>query len=128
MQVLRGRIALKAGDFNRDALWRPFGDVVLMSDIPITKTLRQMPALVKKIHSHLNPGGRLIIKDRFSMRPAPARPGRLPLPFTFSSIRNRAPVIARLKPCNGCMTEDMFRLRRLKRTAVVQGVNRAGQS
>lgn len=61
---LEGRIALKAGDFNRDSLGGPY-DVVLMSDILHYQDLATNAALVKKIYRHLNPGGRLIIKDRF---------------------------------------------------------------
>ncbi len=61
---LEGRISLKSGDFNRDALGGPY-DVVLMSDILHYQNLATNAALVKKIHGHLNPGGRLVIKDRF---------------------------------------------------------------
>ena len=61
---LEGRVALKAGDFNRDPLGGPY-DVVLMSDILHYQDLATNAALVKKIYNHLNPGGRLIIKDRF---------------------------------------------------------------
>jgi precorrin-6B methylase 2 len=61
---LETRIALKAGDFNRDALGGMY-DVVLMSDILHYQDLATNAALVKKIHGYLNPGGRLIIKDRF---------------------------------------------------------------
>ena len=61
---LEGRIALKSGDFNRDSLGGPY-DVVLMSDILHYQNLATNAALVKKIHGHLNPGGRLVIKDRF---------------------------------------------------------------
>jgi SAM-dependent methyltransferase len=61
---LEARIALKAGDFNRDLLGGPY-DVVLMSDILHYQDLATNAALVKKIHGHLNPGGRLVIKDRF---------------------------------------------------------------
>ncbi len=61
---MEARITLKAGDFNRDSLGGPY-DVVLMSDILHYQDLATNAALVKKIHGHLNPGGRLIIKDRF---------------------------------------------------------------
>lgn len=61
---LEARIALKAGDFNRDPLGGPY-DVVLMSDILHYQDLGTNAALVKKIHDHLDPGGRLVIKDRF---------------------------------------------------------------
>lgn len=61
---LEGRIALKAGDFNRDSLGGPY-DVVLMSDILHYQDLATNAALVKKVYNHLRPDGRLIIKDRF---------------------------------------------------------------
>ena len=61
---LEDRIVLKAGDFNRDSLGGPY-DAVLMSDILHYQDLATNAALVKKIHGHLNPGGRLVIKDRF---------------------------------------------------------------
>ena len=61
---LEARIALRAGDFNRDSLGGSY-DVVLMSDILHYQDLATNAALVKKIHAHLNPGGRLVIKDRF---------------------------------------------------------------
>lgn len=61
---LEGRISLKSGDFNRDSLGGPY-DLVLMSDILHYQNLATNAALVKKIHGHLNPGGRLVIKDRF---------------------------------------------------------------
>lgn len=61
---LESRIALFPGDFNRDALGGPY-DVVLMSDILHYQTFESNEALVGKVFSHLAPGGRLVIKDRF---------------------------------------------------------------
>jgi precorrin-6B methylase 2 len=61
---LEGRIALKPGNFNQDALGGPY-DVVLMSDILHYQDDAANAAIVKKVHGHLTPGGRLIIKDRF---------------------------------------------------------------
>ena len=61
---LESRIALRAGDFNKDGLGGPY-DVVLMSDILHYQTFETNQALVKKVYDHLAPGGRLIIKDRF---------------------------------------------------------------
>jgi SAM-dependent methyltransferase len=58
------RIALRAGDFNKDGLGGPY-DVVLMSDILHYQTFNTNQALVKKVYDHLTQGGRLIIKDRF---------------------------------------------------------------
>ena len=61
---LETRIALLAGDFNKDGLGGPY-DVVLMSDILHYQSFDTNQALVKKVYEHLIPGGRLIIKDRF---------------------------------------------------------------
>ncbi|MDH5667377.1 MAG: methyltransferase, partial [Nitrospira sp.] len=61
---LESRVALKSGDFNRDALGGPY-DVVLMSDILHYQPDEANEALVAKVLSHLAPGGRLVIKDRF---------------------------------------------------------------
>jgi O-methyltransferase involved in polyketide biosynthesis len=61
---LESRIALLPGDFHKDGLGGPY-DVVLMSDILHYQTFETNEALVKKVFSHLAPGGRLVIKDRF---------------------------------------------------------------
>ena len=61
---VESRIALRAGDFNRDGLGGPY-DVVLMSDILHYQTFDANQALVQKVYEHLSPNGRLIIKDRF---------------------------------------------------------------
>ncbi len=61
---LESRIAFLPGDFNRDALGGPY-DLVLMSDILHYQTSERNEALVGKVLTHLAPGGRLIIKDRF---------------------------------------------------------------
>lgn len=61
---LESRIALRSGDFNRDSLGGPY-NVVLMSDILHYQDLATNAALVQKVYSHLAPGGRLVIKDRF---------------------------------------------------------------
>jgi len=61
---LESRVALRPGDFNKDPLGGPY-EVVLMSDILHYQAFDTNEALVKKVFSHLVPGGRLIIKDRF---------------------------------------------------------------
>jgi SAM-dependent methyltransferase len=61
---LESRIALLAGDFNKDGLGGPY-DIVLMSDILHYQTVETNQALVKKVYDHLTPGSRLVIKDRF---------------------------------------------------------------
>ena len=61
---LGARISLLPGDFNRDPLGGPY-DVVLMSDILHYQGPEANAALVKKAFIHLNPAGRLVIKDRF---------------------------------------------------------------
>ncbi len=61
---LEARIDLIAGDFNRDGLGGPY-DAVLMSDILHYQGPEENAALVRRCFSHLHPGGRLIVKDRF---------------------------------------------------------------
>jgi len=61
---LESRIALRSGDFNRDSLGGPY-DMVLMSDILHYQDSATNAALVQKVYSHLAPGCRLVIKDRF---------------------------------------------------------------
>jgi precorrin-6B methylase 2 len=61
---LESCIDLRAGTFNRDAWGGPY-DAVLMSDILHYQGLEANAHLVKQAFHHLNPGGRLIIKDRF---------------------------------------------------------------
>jgi predicted O-methyltransferase YrrM len=61
---LESRIALLPGDFHKDTLGGPY-DVVLMADILHYQTFDMNVALVKKVFTHLEPGGCLIIKDRF---------------------------------------------------------------
>jgi ribosomal protein RSM22 (predicted rRNA methylase) len=61
---LESRIALVHGDFNKDGLGGPY-DVALMSDILHYQDFSENAALVKRVWTHLAPGGRLVIKDRF---------------------------------------------------------------
>ena len=61
---LEDRITLKPGNFNKDSLGGPY-DVVLMSDILHYQDDQMNAAVVKKVHAHVNPQGRLVIKDRF---------------------------------------------------------------
>jgi SAM-dependent methyltransferase len=61
---LESRITLCPGDFNRDPLGGPY-DVVLMSDILHYQDDQTNERLVRKAYQALNPGGRLVIKDRF---------------------------------------------------------------
>jgi len=61
---LESRIALRAGNFNKDGFGGPY-DVALMSDILHYQTFESNEALVGKVFAHLASGGRLIIKDRF---------------------------------------------------------------
>lgn len=61
---LEDRITLKPGNFNKDSLGASY-DIVLMSDILHYQDDRMNAAVVKKVHAHVNPGGRLVIKDRF---------------------------------------------------------------
>jgi predicted O-methyltransferase YrrM len=61
---LEDRIALMPGNFNQDSLSGPY-DLVLMSDVLHYQDDQMNAAVVRKVHAHVNPGGRLVIKDRF---------------------------------------------------------------
>jgi predicted O-methyltransferase YrrM len=61
---MEDRIALKPGNFNQDSLGGSY-DLVLMSDVLHYQDDQMNAAVVKKVHAHVNPGGRLVIKDRF---------------------------------------------------------------
>ena len=61
---LEDRITLKPGNFNQDALGGSY-DIVLMSDVLHYQDDQMNAAVVKKVHGHVNPRGRLVIKDRF---------------------------------------------------------------
>ncbi|MGA6826711.1 methyltransferase [Nitrospira sp. NS4] len=61
---LESRISLHPGNFNQDPLGGPY-DVALMSDILHYQDFETNAALVKRVFTHLAPGGRLVIKDRF---------------------------------------------------------------
>ena len=61
---LESRVALLPGNFNKDELGGPY-DVVLMSDILHYQDFSTNAALMKRVWTHLAPGGRLVIKDRF---------------------------------------------------------------
>lgn len=61
---LEDRITLKPGNFNQDSLGGSY-DVVLMSDILHYQDDQMNAAVVKKVYTHVNPHGRLVIKDRF---------------------------------------------------------------
>lgn len=122
---LESRIVLKSGDFNRDVLGGPY-DVALMSDILHYQTFESNAALVKKVHSHLVPGGRLIIKDRFL-----DEAGTAPAWTTAFAVH----ILVNTQE-GGCFkTSDAMQWMRdagfaaateLERTAVVQGVKGNG--
>lgn len=118
---LEDRIALKAGDFNRDSLGGPY-DVVLMSDILHYQDSATNAALVKKIQGHLNPGGRLIIKDRFldASGTSPAWTAAFAVHILVNTERGAC---YRTAEAMQWMTDAGYEsVVELERTAVVQGV------
>lgn len=118
---LEVRIALKAGDFNRDSLSGPY-DVVLMSDILHYQDSATNAALVKKIQGHLNPGGRLIIKDRFldASGTSPAWTAAFAVHILVNTERGAC---YRTAEAMQWMTDAGYEsVVELERTAVVQGV------
>jgi 2-polyprenyl-3-methyl-5-hydroxy-6-metoxy-1,4-benzoquinol methylase len=61
---LESRITSLAGNFNSDNLGGPY-DFILMSDVLHYQNFEANAGLVRKCFAHLNPGGRLVIKDRY---------------------------------------------------------------
>lgn len=118
---LEARIALKAGDFNRDSLGGPY-DVVLMSDILHYQDLATNAALVTKIRRHLNPGGRLIIKDRFldASGTSPAWTAAFAVHILLNTERGACYRTA--DAMQWMQDGDYVSIEELERTAVVQGV------
>lgn len=117
---LEDRIALKAGDFNRDPLGGPY-DVVLMSDILHYQSFESNAAIVKKVLAHLTPGGRLIIKDRF-LDPSGTGPAWTTAFAVHILVNTEKGACYRTADAMRWMTEAGFEsVTELERTAVVQG-------
>ena len=118
---LEDRIALKPGNFNKDALGASY-DIVLMSDILHYQDDRMNAAVVKKVHAHVNPGGRLVIKDRFldATGTGPAWTTAFAVHILVNTERGRC---YRTADAMRWMTDAGFEdVAELEQTAVVQGV------
>ena len=118
---LESRIALRAGDFNKDGLGGPY-DVVLMSDILHYQTYETNQALVKKVYEHLSPGGRLVIKDRF-LDETGTGPAWTTAFAVHILVNTQQGACYRTADSMQWMTKAGFlSLEELEKTAVVQGV------
>lgn len=118
---LESRIALRAGDFNKDGLGGPY-DVVLMSDILHYQTFETNQALVKKVYDHLAPGGRLIIKDRF-LDEAGTGPAWTTAFAVHILVNTQQGSCYKIAEAMQWMTKAGFAsVSELERTAVVQGM------
>jgi predicted O-methyltransferase YrrM len=120
---LEDRIALKPGNFNRDALGGSY-DIVLMSDILHYQDDPMNAAVVKKVHGHVNPGGRLVIKDRFldEAGTGPAWTTAFAVHILVNTEKGRC---YRTADAMRWMKKAGFgEVAELERTAVVQGVKR----
>jgi precorrin-6B methylase 2 len=118
---LEDRIALKAGDFNKDSLSGPY-DIVLMSDILHYQDSATNAALVKKVLAHLTSGGRLVIKDRFldDTGTGPAWTTAFAVHILVNTEKGRC---YRTADAMRWMTDAGFiEVVELERTAVVQGI------
>jgi len=118
---LESRIAFRSGDFNKDGLGGPY-DVVLMSDVLHYQTFDTNEALVRKVLSHLTPGGRLIMKDRFldESGTGPAWTTAFALHILVNTQQGRC---YRTGDAMQWMTKAGFSsVEELEKTAVVQGV------
>jgi hypothetical protein len=117
---LEARIRLRPGNFNRDPLGGPY-DVVLMSDILHYQNLDTNAALVKKIYSHLNPGGRLVIKDRF-LDPTGTSPAWTTAFAVHILVNTEQGACYRTAEAMKWMRDSGYdSVEELERTAVVQG-------
>ncbi len=117
---LEDRIALKPGNFNKDSLGGPY-DVVLMSDILHYQDDEMNAAVVKKVHAHVNAGGRLVIKDRFlnAAGTGPAWTTAFAVHILVNTEQGRC---YRTADAMRWMTDAGFSdVAELERTAVVQG-------
>jgi precorrin-6B methylase 2 len=118
---LEDRITLKPGNFNTDALGASY-DVVLMSDILHYQDDPMNAAVVRKVHGHVHPGGRLVIKDRFldDTGTGPAWTTAFAVHILVNTEKGRC---YRTADAMRWMTEAGFdQVTELERTAVVQGV------
>jgi SAM-dependent methyltransferase len=117
---LDGRIALKAGDFNRDPLGGAY-DLVLMSDILHYQSLEANAAIVKKVLTHLAPGGRLVIKDRF-LDPSGTGPAWTTAFAVHILVNTERGACYHTADAMRWLTDAGFQsVTELERTAVVQG-------
>ncbi len=117
---LEDRIALKPGNFNQDSLGGSY-DFVLMSDVLHYQDDQANAALVSRVHGHVNPGGRLVIKDRFldEAGTGPAWTTAFAVHILVNTEKGRC---YRTADAMRWMTEAGFGgVTELERTAVVQG-------
>ncbi len=117
---LEDRIALRPGNFNQDSLGGSY-DFVLMSDVLHYQDDQMNAAVVKKVHGHLNPGGRLVIKDRFldETGTGPAWTTAFAVHILVNTEKGRC---YRTADAMRWMTDAGFAaVTELERTAVVQG-------
>jgi len=121
---LESRITLRSGDFNQDNLGGPY-DFVLMSDILHYQDFPTNAALVQKVYSHLAPGGRLVIKDRFldETGTGPAWTTAFAVHILVNTQQGRC---YKTSDAIHWMTQAGFHsVSELERTAVVQGMRAA---
>jgi SAM-dependent methyltransferase len=118
---LESRISLRAGDFNLDDLGGPY-DVVLMSDILHYQTFETNQALVAKVFTHLTPGGRLVIKDRF-LDETGTGPAWTTAFAVHILVNTQQGACYKTSDAMQWMTQAGFTsLEELEKTAVVQGI------
>jgi SAM-dependent methyltransferase len=120
---MEDRITLKPGNFNKDSLGASY-DIVLMSDILHYQDDRMNAAVVKNVHAHVNPGGRLVIKDRFldDAGTGPAWTTAFAVHILVNTEKGRC---YRTADAMRWMTDAGFSsVVELEQTAVVQGVKK----
>lgn len=118
---MQDRIASLAGDFNRDGLGGCY-DLILMSDVLHYQSFETNAQLVAKAFSHLDSGGRLVIKDRF-LDPSGTGPAWTTAFAVHIFVNTEAGACYRVLDAMDWMRSAGFEpVVELERNAVVEGV------
>lgn len=121
---LESRITVRSGDFNADSLGGPY-DIALMSDILHYQGPEANARLVGKVLTHLGPGGRLVVKDRFlnEARTGPAWVTAFAVHILVNTEEGRCYTVS--EAIAWMKAAGFQSVTELEQTAVVQGIKGA---
>ncbi|HET6675337.1 MAG TPA: methyltransferase [Nitrospiraceae bacterium] len=122
---MEDRIRLVPGNFNTDDLGGSY-DVILMSDVLHYQNYEANARVVRKTFSHLAPGGRLVVKDRY-LDASGTSPAWTTAFAVHIFINTEQGACYRIADAMEWMQAAGFeRIVELERTAVVEGVKPVG--